>query len=164
LAKGSTITYTNAASWLAAARALPNVKISAQTLANNRLNPSGVTIASYSGLNSQNTGNGKIHYGEWDDCVGKSACSGLLYDTTKLSSARPMYAFAGTWNLNGATPGGLEIYIDGNSQPLSPNRYQNGRNLAGRAYAGFFGFVSDTPFESITLGSSGSQSFTLTNI
>jgi hypothetical protein len=166
LTQASVIEYTDYSAWLGAASAEPNVDVATEEFQNGRINTLGVSVTTRSGMGTQiGAGNGQIVDGAWVDCVGKNACNGSAYDTTAFYSAKPMYAFGGTWNLPAAYPGGLELSMDTSPQIISPNQYASGPYSDGSAFSGFFGFVSDSPFSSVTLGSSyGSQSLTLTDM
>jgi hypothetical protein len=166
IAYSSVMTFHDAGSWMIAAEHSPNVAITEESFADNSINVPELSVTTRSGMGPVSfPGNGSIQNQQWVDCVGKNACNGNLYDTTTFSSTKPLYAFGGTWSLDVASPGGLEIYIEGNPQAISPNQYASGRYLDGAAYSGFFGFVSDTPFDSARLASSyGSQSFSLSDL
>ena len=165
-ADASVMEFTDYSSWFAAANAEPNVNIAVENFDNNTINTAGVSVLTRSGMGTEiGAGNGQIVNGAWVDCVGKNACNGSAYDTTTFYSAKPLYAFGGTWDLPAAFPGGLELYTELSPQAVSPNQYQDGPYADGSAFSGFFGFVSDSPFSSVTLASSsGSQPLTLTNM
>ncbi len=166
VAHASVIQYTDYSSWAAAAAAEPNVNIAIEGFGGGVIDTLGVSVSTRSGMGTAiGAGNGQIVNGAWVDCVGKNACNGNAYDTTSFHSAKPLYAFGGTWDLPAAYPGGLEMYTDISPQIISPNQYQAGPYSDGSAFSGFFGFVSDSPFSSVTLASSyGSQSLDLTDM
>jgi hypothetical protein len=165
-AQASFLEYTDYSTWLGAVASASNVEVAVENFANGQIDPPGLSVSTRSGMGPQiGPGNGQIVNGAWVDCVGKNACNGAAYDTTTFSSSTPLYAFGGTWVLPAAYPGGLEIYTNLFSPIISPNQYQSGPYDDGSRYTGFFGFVSNTPFSSVTLGSSyGSQSLTLSGL
>jgi hypothetical protein len=160
---GSVMTYSDYGNWAISAAEQPNVNIVSETFANNQVQTPELSITTLSGMGgASDPGNGVIANNSWTDCVGKDACNSLAYDVTIFSFSKPVYALAGDWDMPAGS--GLEIYT-GTPSPVSPNQYEDQGHLAGSAFSGFFGFVSDTPFDSVVFASStGQQSFTLSDL
>lgn len=160
---GSVTTYTDVGAWAVAASEEPNVTLEGATVVGGQLQSTDLTFATKSGMDGvYGPGNGQFIGQLWADCVGKDGCNGLAYDTTTITFDKPVYAFAGNFDL--AAGGGLEVYTNGPIS-VSPNQTVDPHGASGTAYDNFWGFVSSTPFETIEFASSyGNQSFTLADI
>ena len=162
---GSVTTYTDVAAWAVSASDAPNVVLDGATISNGQLAAPDLTITTNSGMDGvYGPGNGFLIQNLWADDVGTTTRTGLEEDTTTFTFDKPVYAFAGNFNLQGGTGAGLELYTNG-PIAVSPNQTQTPHGTYGTDYDGFFGFVSTTPFTSILFASSyGDQSFTLSDI
>lgn len=173
-ALGSIPTYFDVGSWAVAAQNQPNVSITldGESIVNGQLvsdiggSVEG-TITTRSGMGTvYGPGNGQMIGSLWADCVGKTGCSSGPYDTTTITFDKPVYGFAGNWNLQGGTGSGLLIYTDATGpQAASPNAHFDGRQDAGVDFNSFWGLVTNAPFQKLTFTTTtGDQNYTLGNI
>lgn len=155
---GSVTTYTDPATWEQAVSAFSDVIVESSPITGGQLD-SAVNVTTHSGMGTVSaSGNGVFNRAEFLDCVGKDSCNGLVDDTTTFTFSSMVYGFAATWDLEGGTGSGLEIYING-PQYVSPNQGQDGY---GAAYSGFFAVLSTDPFPSLLFASSvGEQAYTV---
>jgi len=122
-----------------------------ETFADSVLND-GLTVSSQSG--------GRVSSGLFNDMVFEN---GTVADTF-LRFSNPVLAFGGNWDLSPNSPGtGLEFTLSGPAGFLGVS----GRpDIANTYTGGFWGILSDTPFNTIQIFSAdlGSESYSLDNL
>jgi hypothetical protein len=95
---------------------------------------------------SVTTGSGYVSGGMWYDYLDGGS--------TTFSFSTPLLAFGGDWSTDWYGVGsGIGIAIDG---PTDVDNLYN--------FNGFFGFVSDTPFSNVYIGTSSVEHYTLDNM
>jgi hypothetical protein len=136
---GATVTYTDQAAFLAAAQTIPNTSTELETFDSGAITAPNLSVQDYSDWGHHNAvplGNisNISNNGTFNGCVGYN-CNDYMYASTVWSFGKPVYAFGATLAYPASEPQAAGIQADGTVFP-----FQNG----------FFGFVSDQPFTSLT--------------
>lgn len=166
---GSITNYTSYAEWQAAIDAKPGAFVQVESFAGGTLHVPGLTITSQSGMGGA-IGTGSLQIGDASvsDCVGKGGCPAGNYDTTLISYSTDAQLYGLFFDSievgNGdATSEPLEFWLSLPSQGTNALATLAGAPITfdGRVTgyqplaAGAWGFVSDVPFNDITLAEDG---------